>query len=152
MQPLICWVFFGDTPGLLGARAHRDIIPFFLVLKAHLRARILVTSAAQCRRRWRRVPRSREGLHSEPQSGKSDTVKKEVGWGCSDKGSYSQGRNDSRLHVSCLILILFFNSLSVAVIFIVSSSDFCFVFGLYLTFIIIKIIFWGLICSRQGIG
>lgn len=99
-----------------------------------------------------RVPRSREGLHSEPQSGKSDTVKKEVGWGCSDKGSYSQGRNDSRLHVSCLILILFFNSLSVAVIFIVSSSDFCFVFGLYLTFIIIKIIFWGLICSRQGIG
>lgn len=47
MQPLICWVFLGDTPGLLGVRAHRDIIPFFLVSKANLRARILVTSVGE---------------------------------------------------------------------------------------------------------
>ena len=97
-----------------------------------------------------RLPRSRDGLHSEPQQGKYDTVKKAVGWGCSDKGSYSQGRNDSRLDVSCLILILFFNSLSIY--FYVSSRDFCFVFGLSLTFIIIKIGFWGFDLQQAGHG
>ena len=71
MQPLICWVFFGDTPGLLGARAHRDIIPFFLVLKAHLRARILVTSAAQCRRRWRRESQGAEKVSIQSHSRES---------------------------------------------------------------------------------
>ena len=36
MQLPVGWVFFGGIPGLLGERAHRDIIPFFLVTKASL--------------------------------------------------------------------------------------------------------------------
>ena len=74
-----------------------------------------------------------------------------MSWGCSNKGSYSWGRNESRFNVSFLALFLF-NLLIILLYVDVSISDFCFIFGLFFYNHFHQNRFFGCFCNRQDMG